>query len=217
MLFWLERFLKLLALDNDPYREVFSRSLRHLAWIFGLSKPGTELYLRGLTYRRFSNGDKIHVGRNVVFIGRDKITLGQNVSLYGFDYLNAEGEQGYINIGERSHIDQFCVLYGQGGLEIGRFCAIASGVKIYSQSNQYKHDRDQRIIDQPIIYKKVKIGDDVWIGANAVILPGVQIDDGAIVGAGAVVRKDIHRYAIVAGVPAKIVGWRKPNEAGSGQ
>ncbi len=206
----IERILGLIALDNDVYREIFCRSLCLAAGLVGLSMTGAELYLRGLTYRRLSNNGKIYIGRHVVFAGRNKIELGENVSLYGFDYLNAEGERGYIRIGERSHVDQFCVLYGQGGLEIGRFCAIASGVKIYSQSNQYKHSKNERIIDQPVVFKKVILGDDVWVGANAAILPGVQIEEGAIVGAGAVVTRNVSSYSIVAGVPAKIIGWRKP-------
>lgn len=204
-----DKILYFLAFDNDLYRELFSRSLCVLSGIAGLSRTTLESYLRGLTYRRLSNGKKIRVGRYVVFIGRERIQFDENVCLYGFSYLNAEGVGGYIRVGEQTHIDQFCVLYGQGGLEIGRFCAISSGVKIYSQSNQYKHDQTQKIIEQPVIYKKVMIGEDVWIGANAVILPGVQIGDSCIVGAGAVVKEDIPSYAIVAGIPAKIIGWRK--------
>lgn len=60
--------------------------------------------------------------------------------------------------------------------------------------------------------RKVEIGNDVWIGANAVIMPGVHIGDGAIVGAGAIVTKDIPPYAIVGGVPAQIIRYRFPQE-----
>ena len=205
----IENILGLFAIDNDLYREIFVRLFSSFSLIFGFSKTTVESFLRGSTYRKLSNGKKIYIGRYVVFAGRDKIRLGEDVRLYGFDYLNAEGNQGYIHVGEKSHIDQFCVLYGQGGLEIGNYCAIASGVKIYSQSNQYSYDPDQKIIEQPVVYRKVKIGDDVWVGANAVILPGVEIGVSAIVGAGAVVRKEIPSCAIVAGVPAEIIGWRK--------
>ena len=57
---------------------------------------------------------------------------------YGNSYLNAS--RGFIRIGSNTHIDQFCVLYGQGGLTLGSDCAVASGVIIYTQTNQYAHD-----------------------------------------------------------------------------
>lgn len=56
--------------------------------------------------------------------------------------------------------------------------------------------------------KKIEIGNDVWIGTNAIILPGVKIGDGAVIGAGAVVTKDVPPYAIVGGVPAKLIRYR---------
>ncbi|MNI40841.1 Chloramphenicol acetyltransferase [compost metagenome] len=56
--------------------------------------------------------------------------------------------------------------------------------------------------------QKIVIGNDVWIGANAVILPGVTLGDGAVIGAGAVVTKDVPPYAIVGGVPAKVIRYR---------
>lgn len=55
---------------------------------------------------------------------------------------------------------------------------------------------------------KVRIGNDVWIGANAVILPGVTVGDGAVIAAGAVVTKDVKPYSIVGGVPAKLIKYR---------
>ncbi len=205
----LKHLLKLVAFNCDFYREIYSRSLSYFAPYAGLSQIGIESFLRGLTYSHLSEGRRIYIGRDVVFVGHQNISLGVDVAIYGFCYLNAENKSGHIRIGERTHIDQFCVLYGQGGLEIGAGCAIASGVKLYSQSNQYKHDETKRILEQPVIYKKVTIGDDVWIGANAVVFPGVQIGQGAIIGAGAIVRHDVSSRAIVAGVPATIIGWRK--------
>ena len=205
---WLTRLPSIIAFDCDGYRELYSRSIGLFSKLAGLSKDGAESRLRGMTYKSLCHGGRLYIGRNVVFVGRDKISLGSEVSFYGFSYINAEGPSGFISIGRGTRIDQFCALYGQGGLDIGAWCAIASGVKIYSQSNQYKHDETKRILDQPVTYKKVTIHDDVWIGANAVVFPGVQIGEGAIVGAGAIVRHDVPPRAIVAGVPAVVIGWR---------
>ncbi|HTJ80748.1 MAG TPA: acyltransferase [Polyangiaceae bacterium] len=121
-----------------------------------------------------------------------------------------------MTIGARTHIDQFCVLYGQGGISIGARCAIASGVIVYSQTNQYRSSPETDIIDQPVAYAPVTIGDDVWIGAGAVVLPGVTIGDHAVVAAGAVVRSDVEPWAIVGGVPAKRLGDRRVAKAKSG-
>lgn len=179
-----------------------------IARLTGKEPWGVEARLRGLGYRDCAKG-RVSIGRNVVVIGRRSVELGDRVTLYGNAYLNAVGPGGRISIGTHSQIDQFCVLYGQGGLTIGEHCAIASGVKIYTQTNQYRSAPEKLILDQPVVYAPVRIGRDVWIGANAVVLPGVSIGDHAVVGAGAVVRRDVGEGEIVAGVPARVVGNRR--------
>lgn len=180
--------------------------------VLGKEPHGVASRVRGYFLSRAFGGKKLSVGQNVQVVTRKKIVLGNNVTLFGNSYLNAFGEFGSINIGERTHLDQFCVLYGQGGLSIGASCAIACGVTIYTQSNQYAADPCTNIIDQPVKYAEVVIGDDVWIGARAVILPGVTIGDHAVVGAGAVVNRDVESWAIVGGVPAKLIGQRRCRE-----
>lgn len=175
----------------------------------GREPTGVEDLLRGRLVRFAARGRRARVGRNVQIAGPENVRLGASVSLHGNTYINATGERGHVTIGDETHVDQFCVLYGQGGLAIGRACAIAAGVTIYSQSNQYGHDPAARIIDQPAVFAPVTIGDDVWIGARAVILPGVTIGDHAVIGAGAVVRSDVPPWAVAAGVPATIRGDRR--------
>jgi len=62
----------------------------------------------------------------------------------------------------------------------------------------------------PTPYQRLTIGNDVWIGRRVMVMPGVRIGDGAIIAAGAVVTKDVPDYAIVGGVPAKVIRFRKP-------
>lgn len=106
-----------------------------------------------------------------------------------------------------------------GGTKIGSFCSIASGVKIglmnhpvnFVSTNPFLYYASRGFIDRNVkIPQKgsVIIEDDVWIGANSVVLPGVKIGKGAIVGAGAVVTKSVPPYAIVCGVPAKVIKYR---------
>lgn len=108
-----------------------------------------------------------------------------------------------INIGEDSIIGEGIVLDGRDKLMIGNHVDIASEVMIYNS----EHD----VNDENFIAKNssVKIEDYVFVGPRAIILPGVTIGKGAIVAAGAVVTKDVPPFAIVGGVPAKIIGERR--------
>ena len=111
---------------------------------------------------------------------------------------------GRPSIGEGTWIGAFTVVDGSGGLTIGAGCDISSGVHIYTHSSVRRcvsGRRSPHVERQP-----VKIGDRVFIGANAVVNMGVEIGDEAVVGAGAVVTRDVPARTIVAGVPAKIVG-----------
>ena len=88
------------------------------------------------------------------------------------------------------------------------------GPEVIIYTSGHKHDKtDIPMMDQGMEEtKQVIIGDDVWIGRRVIIMPGVNIGNGVIIGAGAVVTKDVPDYCIVGGVPAKILKWRKENE-----
>ena len=88
---------------------------------------------------------------------------------------------------------------------------VMMGPEVIIYTSGHKHDR----IDIPMMeqgsseVQPVKIGNDVWIGGRVIILPGVKVGNGAIIGAGAVVTKDVPDYAIVGGNPAKVIRMRK--------
>ena len=112
--------------------------------------------------------------------------------------------------------------YGAPKLKIGRFCSIAGNVKIftgayhrYDWCTTYPFGHIHREIfgknkkeGYPYSKGPVFIGNDVWIGRSSIVLGGVKINDGAVVGAGSVVTKEVPHYAIVAGSPAKIIKYR---------
>ena len=101
----------------------------------------------------------------------------------------------------------------KGGVEIGDDCLIADGAKIWSVNHRFV-DISVPIAQQGYDEQRVIIGSDVWIAANAIILPGVTVGNGAVVGAGAVVTKDVGAFEVVAGVPARLVGRRGSASAG---
>ena len=108
-----------------------------------------------------------------------------------------------IEIGEDSIVGEKAVLDGRDKLTIGNHVDIASEVMIYNAEHDVK-DPNFRAISAPVV-----IEDYVFIGPRAIILPGVTIKKGAVVGAGAVVTKDIEEGVIVGGVPAKQIGNRE--------
>jgi maltose O-acetyltransferase len=108
-----------------------------------------------------------------------------------------------IEIGEDTIVGDHVFLDGRATLKIGSHVDIASQVLIYNS----EHDLDKE--DFSARLEPVEIGDYVFIGPRAIILPGVKIGKGAVIGAGAVVTKDVPDFAIVGGVPAKVIGERK--------
>lgn len=112
-----------------------------------------------------------------------------------------------LKLGNDVSIQRNCYLSCGGGLEIGDNVSIGHGSSILTSEHSYD-DYNIPIKQQPIIYKPVKISNNVWIGANATILAGITIHEGAIIAAGAVVTKDVAKNAIVGGIPAKLIRYR---------
>lgn len=111
-----------------------------------------------------------------------------------------------LKIGRDCEINE-CVFIQ--GAKIGNKVLIAPNVSILSTSHNYK-DLNFPIIEQGDLPSTPPIiEDDVWIGRNAIIMPGIRISRGAVIGAGAVVTKNVDSYTVVGGVPAKVIGFRE--------
>jgi maltose O-acetyltransferase len=110
-----------------------------------------------------------------------------------------------IEIGDGTSIAAFVHMWGHGGITIGARVLIASHTAITSVT----HDHTQERVYGTTIMKPVIIRDDVWIGAHAVVMPGVTLGEGSVIAAGAVVTRDVGPYEIVGGVPAVLMKHRR--------
>lgn len=161
------------------------------------------MYVNGnLISRKFrKNGILPRIGFGCVIYYPQKIEIGDNVTIGNYVTLYNESKVIGIKIGNNTHIGDHSYLSGVGGLEIGENVAISSGVRIYSHSNDYKNSN--KPISEQVKKDKIIIGNNILIGANVAILPGVKIGNNSVVGAGAVVTKNVPKNTIVIGVPAK--------------
>lgn len=124
----------------------------------------------------------------------------------------------YSTLGDFSYIGEYCTV---ADTTIGKFTAIANQVRIGAPNHPMSRPAQHRITYCPEYYSPhaerdhaffarrraatVTIGNDVWIGHGAIVLPGVTIGDGAVIAAGAVVSKDVEAYTVVGGVPARVI------------
>jgi acetyltransferase-like isoleucine patch superfamily enzyme len=156
----------------------------------------------------------VKVGKNV-FIDNDvkllrypkQISLDDDVILKQGCQLCPCRMDSAIAIGARTTVGFYTLIYATSEIQIGQDCMIAPFV--YIVDSDHGTLRGELMNLQPNQSEAIHIGNDVWIGAHSVILKGVQIHDGAVVAAGAVVREHVPAYSIVGGVPAKVIGERK--------
>ena len=145
-----------------------------------------------------------------------QLKIGENTDISDFttlvvmnDPLNQLDNSSLI-IGSNTYIGEYNNIRAGGGLiQIGNNCSISQHISIIASNHKY--DRSSLIRSQLWDLKNnyVIIKDDVWVGANVVILPGVTVSRGAIIGAGSIVTKDVPEYAIIVGSPARVIGYRK--------
>jgi acetyltransferase-like isoleucine patch superfamily enzyme len=107
-----------------------------------------------------------------------------------------------VSINPHAHLDG-----GALGIHVGSRTRIAAGAKLFAFNHGLQSDRT--IAEQPVTSKGIRVGSDVWIGANAGVTDGVVVGDHAVVAMGAVVTRDVPEWAIVAGVPARVIGDRR--------
>jgi acetyltransferase-like isoleucine patch superfamily enzyme len=170
----------------------------------------------------------IQLGKGIIIRHAECISIGDDVFIAGGVPLRSEGNkalikigaksvlaygamllthEGTIELGENCSVNDYCMLYGYGGLKIGNNVSIATGTVIVPANHNFSR-RDIPFKSQGSTGLGIIIEDDVWIGANVTILDGIHIGHGAIIGAGAVVTKSVEPFTIVGGVPARFIRER---------
>ena len=140
--------------------------------------------------------------------GLIKIQKGKNVKIRPHVLLR---DPERIYIGDNSTLGAYNVLWAgknKAVIKIGKNVMTGPYVKIFAFNHGTEYSNIP-MIEQDVVEKDVIIGDDVWIGAGVIILPGCKIGNGVVIAAGAVVTKDIPDNVIVGGIPAKVIKKRK--------
>lgn len=165
-------------------------------------------YLKGKIYRIYRwgyFGKYIYVGKKVYIHFKKTKYIGDHADLRDFCQIQGKG---IVEIGCNSGIGEFGIIRSSNHVHIGNNVLIGPRVFITDSDHGFE-SRCTPIYLQDIKSDKVIIEDDVWIGANVIILKGISVGTGAIIGAGSVVTKNVPKYSVVAGNPAKIIRERK--------
>lgn len=136
------------------------------------------------------------------FWARQIIHCGENINIERNAYFTPG-----LTIGDNSGVGINCEIYGP--VSIGKHVMMGPEVVVYTSGHSFDRTDIPMMEQGSTKVQPVTIGNDVWIGRRVMIMPGVNIGDGCVIGAGAVVTKDIPPYSVVGGVPARVIKQRK--------
>lgn len=144
--------------------------------------PSLPGFTQADTKKLKSCGERVWIQEPITIEGAEFVSLGSDVSFAAYVHL-----------------------WGSGGVTIGDRVMIGAHTSISSLTHDYtSHEMFKSLVMKPVV-----INDDVWIGSNCVILPGIEVGKGSVIGAGSVVTKNVEPYSIVAGNPARKIKDRQ--------
>jgi len=164
-------------------------------------------------YRLINRLENPDIRRPFEIINPHRLEVGKNILIQPHCFFHCGGNawsdyRGRISIGDHCCFGEYNILYGAGEIEMGDKTDTGPGVMIFSSRDNYSREfaRLPKIVHE---FRKVTIGSYVIIFANALISPGVNIGDGAVIGAGSVVTRDIPPWTVAAGTPARVIKDRE--------
>lgn len=192
--------------DKEQFREGLKSSPRLKRWLDYLimnqrdARPRWYVRLIAPLYQHRGRGSKVYWSVRMDTPPYRRFSLGAHSVIESFACIN--NAVGDIVIGDHTRIGLHNTIIGP--VTIGSHVNLAQGITITALNHNFEKS-EQRIDQQGVSTSPVVIGNDCWIGAHAVVLPGVTIGEHCVVAAGAVVTKDVPPHSLVAGVPAKII------------
>lgn len=161
-----------------------------------------------------SAGRTLFIGDNVLInaLSKNGVQFGNNVSIHNNTIIDCTGGirsigEGLI-IGDNVGISPNCFIQVRGTVKIGNNVLFGPGVKLFSESHNFENP-DKFINEQGETRKGVIIEKGVWVGSDVTILDGVTIGDNAVIAAKSLINRDVPPFSIVAGIPAKVIKYRK--------
>lgn len=226
----------IVRLRNPAFRfdpAVSSGMLCQLAWEKGRDfLRAYRLLLRGRAPKRMMLGKgvqffalgrirwgqwvKIEEGVRLSGLGRGYLTLGNNVGIGAHSRIEVASSfnnlGSHITLGDNVGLGPFAHLGGAGGLEIGAGCIIGPYLSCHPENHVFS-DLEVPIRHQGVTRQGIRIGANCWIGAKVTILDGVEIGEGSVIAAGAVVTQSMPAFSVIGGVPARLLKSRiQPQE-----
>lgn len=205
--------------DLLSYREQHKRRLSWMPWLYFALKPRhrawAEAWQREVQeelqrLETITLADGCFVAPEAQLFGEPGrgITVGPGCSIAAEAFIHGPVRLGrHVSINARACLDG-----GAAGIDVGDDTRIATGATLFAFDHGMAPDR--LIREQPVRSRGIRIGQDVWIGAQAGVTDGITIGDHAVVAMGAVVTRDVPPWSIVAGVPAVVIGDRRePRDA----
>ena len=193
-------------MDNESVREKFKNNpklKKFIDWVIMNqveTRPRRLIRLLAPLYQHRGKHSVIHRSARMDTPPYRVFSLGDYSVIESFACIN--NAVGDVIIGDHTRVGLHNTIIGP--VEIGSHVNLAQGITVTALNHNFS-DANKRIDEQGVSTNPVTIEDDVWIGANAVILPGVTIGEHCVVAAGAIVTKDVPPHSLVAGVPAKVI------------